>query len=114
MEESERQSTIIWGADNTFKSFLVEKGDVDSVWKEAAHIVEGEYFTGAQEQLYIEIMESSRHSNRGGASPFGALSNVRITFTKRSWLFADFPKTKFAWCKWRREARSAGRKNIRR
>ena len=54
MEESERQSTIIWGTDNTFKSYLVEKGDVDAVWKEAAHIVEGEYFTGAQEQLYIE------------------------------------------------------------
>ena len=32
----------------------MEKGDVDAVWKEAAHIVEGEYFTGAQEQLYIE------------------------------------------------------------
>jgi CO/xanthine dehydrogenase Mo-binding subunit len=32
----------------------VEKGDVDAVWKDAAHIVEGEYFTGAQEQLYIE------------------------------------------------------------
>jgi CO/xanthine dehydrogenase Mo-binding subunit len=54
MEESEKQSQIIWGADNIFKSFLVEKGDVDAVWKEAAHIVEGEYFTGAQEQLYIE------------------------------------------------------------
>jgi CO/xanthine dehydrogenase Mo-binding subunit len=54
IEESERKSTIIWGADNTFKNFLVEKGDVDAVWKEAAHVIEGEYFTGAQEQLYIE------------------------------------------------------------
>jgi CO/xanthine dehydrogenase Mo-binding subunit len=54
IEESEQQSTIIWGTDNTLKSYLVEKGDVDSVWKEAAHIVEGEYSTGAQEQLYIE------------------------------------------------------------
>ena len=54
LEQSEKQSTIIWGADNTFKTFLVEKGDVDSVWREAAHIIEGEYFTGAQEQLYIE------------------------------------------------------------
>jgi CO/xanthine dehydrogenase Mo-binding subunit len=54
IEESERQSTIIWGAGNILKSYLVEKGDVDAVWKEAAHIVEGEYFTGAQEQLYIE------------------------------------------------------------
>ncbi len=32
----------------------MEKGDVDSVWKDAAYIVEGEYRTGAQEQLYIE------------------------------------------------------------
>jgi CO/xanthine dehydrogenase Mo-binding subunit len=54
LEESEKQSTIIWGTDNVFKKFLVEKGEVDSVWSEAAHIVEGEYFTGAQEQLYIE------------------------------------------------------------
>src|SRR5690349_7465177 len=54
IEESERQSTVIWGSDNTFKTFLVEKGAVDAVWKEPAHIVEGEYFTGAQEQLYIE------------------------------------------------------------
>jgi CO/xanthine dehydrogenase Mo-binding subunit len=54
IKESEQQFTIIWGDDNTFKSYLVEKGNVDSVWKEAAHIVEGEYFTGAQEQLYIE------------------------------------------------------------
>jgi CO/xanthine dehydrogenase Mo-binding subunit len=54
IEESEQQSTVIWGADNIFKSYLVEKGDVDAVWQNAAHIVEGEYFTGAQEQLYIE------------------------------------------------------------
>jgi CO/xanthine dehydrogenase Mo-binding subunit len=54
IEESERQSEIIWGADNTFKRFLIQKGDVDSVWEKADHIVEGEYFTGAQEQLYIE------------------------------------------------------------
>jgi CO/xanthine dehydrogenase Mo-binding subunit len=54
VEESESGSTIIWGTDNTFKTFLVEKGDVDTVWQRAAHIVEGEYFTGAQEQLYIE------------------------------------------------------------
>jgi len=27
---------------------------VDGVWADAAHIVEGAYRTGAQEQLYIE------------------------------------------------------------
>jgi CO/xanthine dehydrogenase Mo-binding subunit len=54
MEESEAQSHIIWGRDNTFKSYRIEKGDVDAVWQSADHIVEGEYTTGAQEQLYIE------------------------------------------------------------
>src|SRR5947209_15663455 len=28
VEESEQKSTIIWGTDNTFKSYLLEKGDV--------------------------------------------------------------------------------------
>src|SRR5437870_6152140 len=54
MEESEKLSQVIWGADNTFKSYLIEKGDVDAVWESADYVVEGEYRTGAQEQLYIE------------------------------------------------------------
>jgi CO/xanthine dehydrogenase Mo-binding subunit len=54
MEESEHLSQVIWGADNTFKSYLIEKGDVDAIWKNADYVVEGEYTTGAQEQLYIE------------------------------------------------------------
>jgi CO/xanthine dehydrogenase Mo-binding subunit len=54
MEESERQCEIIWGSDNLLKTFLIEKGSLDDVWGKAAHIVEGEYSTGAQEQLYIE------------------------------------------------------------
>ena len=54
MEESEQRSQIIWGADNVFKSYLIEKGDVDPLWQDADFIVEGEYRTGAQEQLYIE------------------------------------------------------------
>jgi CO/xanthine dehydrogenase Mo-binding subunit len=54
IEDSERGSQIIWGTDNTLKTFLITKGDVDSVWAKADYIVEGEYTTGAQEQLYIE------------------------------------------------------------
>jgi CO/xanthine dehydrogenase Mo-binding subunit len=54
IEESERRNPVIWGADNLIKSFLLEKGDVDSAWARAAHIVEGEFRTGAQEHLYIE------------------------------------------------------------
>ncbi|HYK48749.1 MAG TPA: molybdopterin cofactor-binding domain-containing protein, partial [Terriglobales bacterium] len=54
MEESESGSQIIWGADNVFKTYFIEKGNVDEIWQKADYIVEGEYSTGAQEQLYIE------------------------------------------------------------
>jgi CO/xanthine dehydrogenase Mo-binding subunit len=54
IDEALRQNPVIWGEDNVFKRYLVNKGDVDSVWAEAAHIIEGEYSTGAQEHVYIE------------------------------------------------------------
>ena len=54
LEASLEQKEIIWGADNVFKKFLVNKGNVEDAWSQADFIVEGEYETGAQEQLYIE------------------------------------------------------------
>lgn len=54
LEDSVNKKEIIWGEDNVFKTFLVDKGNVDEAWTRADLIVEGEYFTGAQEQLYIE------------------------------------------------------------
>ncbi|HLL77403.1 MAG TPA: xanthine dehydrogenase family protein molybdopterin-binding subunit [Pyrinomonadaceae bacterium] len=54
IEDSLARKEIVWGDDNVFKSYLVEKGDVDAAWGEADLIVEGEYRTGAQEHLYIE------------------------------------------------------------
>jgi CO/xanthine dehydrogenase Mo-binding subunit len=70
IEESERQDAIVWGADNMLKSFLLEKGDVEPVWATAAHIIEGEYRTGAQEHLYIE--------NNGVIAEWGAESGVTV------------------------------------
>ena len=46
--------TVVWGDDNIFKSFLVTRGDVETAFGDAHHVIEGEYETGAQEQLYIE------------------------------------------------------------
>ena len=54
LEDSVNKEDIIWGEDNVFKTFLVDKGNVDEAWTNAALVVEGEYKTGAQEQLYIE------------------------------------------------------------
>jgi CO/xanthine dehydrogenase Mo-binding subunit len=74
IEESERQQVIVWGADNLLKSFLLEKGDVDSAWANAAHIVEGEYRTGAQEHLYIENNGViAEYSDESGVTIWGSL-----------------------------------------
>ena len=54
LEDALAKKAIVWGEDNVFKKFLVDKGNVDDVWANADFIVEGEYETGAQEQLYIE------------------------------------------------------------
>lgn len=54
LKDSLAKKEIVWGEDNVFKKFLVNKGDVDDAWAQADFIVEGEYETGAQEQLYIE------------------------------------------------------------
>src|SRR6267378_2489716 len=35
LEESLQQKEIIWGDDNVFKKFLVDKGNVDDVWAQA-------------------------------------------------------------------------------
>jgi len=70
MEESERGSEIIWGNDNIFKTYLIEKGNLDAVWDQADYIVEGEYSTGAQEQLYIE--------NNGMIAAFDAAQGITV------------------------------------
>ncbi len=47
MDEALRAGRVI-------KQYTINKGNVDQVWPSADFIVEGEYSTGAQEQLYIE------------------------------------------------------------
>ncbi len=54
IEHSLLKAPVIWGEDNTFKTIRIEKGDPASVESQADFIVEGTYFTGASEQLYIE------------------------------------------------------------
>jgi CO/xanthine dehydrogenase Mo-binding subunit len=54
MDEALVCGRAVGGRANVFKDILIEKGDPDPVWSQAAHVVEGEYRTGAQEQLYIE------------------------------------------------------------
>src|SRR5207253_2945628 len=40
LQDSLAQKEIIWGEDNIFKKFLVDKGNVDAVWANADFVVE--------------------------------------------------------------------------
>src|SRR4051812_14994617 len=54
IDDALARKAIVWGTDNIFKSYAVQKGDVDAAFAGDAIVVAGEYETGAQEQLYIE------------------------------------------------------------
>lgn len=54
LDESLEGEVRVWGEDNLLKQFSIDKGDIASALASAPIIVEGEYATGAQEQLYIE------------------------------------------------------------
>jgi CO/xanthine dehydrogenase Mo-binding subunit len=74
IEDSLAKKQVIWGEDNIFKSYQIEKGDVDKAWGSAELIVEGEYETGAQEQLYIEPQGIiARASAPDGVAVWGSL-----------------------------------------
>jgi len=74
LEESLACKEIIWGKDNVFKSLHLEKGDVDAAFAKADFIVEGEYRTAAQEQLYIETQGVVAIANpREGVTVWGSL-----------------------------------------
>ena len=73
IDESLSGVEVVWGADNIFKSYLVGQGDVDSAWPRAAAIVEGEYETGSQEQLYIEPNGMMAVATASGVTVWGSM-----------------------------------------
>jgi CO/xanthine dehydrogenase Mo-binding subunit len=94
IEESERQDVIVWGSDNLLKTFLLEKGEVDSAWEHAAHIVEGEYRTGAQEHLYIENNGIiAEYDAEHGVTVWGSLQCPYYVFKSLKSVF-DLPENK--------------------
>ena len=81
IEDSEKKEQIIWSSGtgsegenaNTFKTYLMQKDQKptpDEIWQTADYIVEGEYRTGAQEQLYIE--------NNGVIAEYDAENGVTV------------------------------------
>jgi CO/xanthine dehydrogenase Mo-binding subunit len=94
IEESERGESVIWGDNNLFKQFLLEKGDVNSVWSSAAHVFEREYRTGPQEHLYIETNGMiAEYSNESGLTVWGSLQCPYYVFKSLLRVF-DLPDNK--------------------
>lgn len=56
-----------------FKHVRIEKGDVEAALAKAPHVIEGEYRTGAQEQLYIETNGMIAIPEDGGITVIGSL-----------------------------------------
>lgn len=54
IESSLELKQVIYGDNNLLKDIWIRKGDCDSVWDKAAHVIEATYRTGAQEQMYLE------------------------------------------------------------
>jgi len=54
IDDSINKKEIIWGDDNCFKKYYINKGDIDLAFKDAFHVFEQTYRTLHQEQLYIE------------------------------------------------------------
>lgn len=54
LDNAKNKKILLRGEDNLIKQYTINKGDVDIAFNNAKHIIEGEYRTGAQEQLYIE------------------------------------------------------------
>ena len=71
IEDSLKKAPVVWGEDNIVKEINIVKGDIDSVRGDADFVVEGEYFTGASEQLYIE--------NNGMIGEYSAEEGVTVT-----------------------------------
>ena len=66
IEDSITRNAPHLGKDNVFKC-LTREGRRGHTWAKADDIVEGEYFTGAQEQLYIENQGVIAAANPGTA-----------------------------------------------
>lgn len=64
---------VVWGDDNVFAEYNVSRGDVAAGMTDAHLVLEGEYVTGAQEQMYIEPQGMVARWDDDGVTIWGSL-----------------------------------------
>ena len=74
VEDSIAKKEIIWGSDNVIDEYRTERGDLAKGFAEADVIVEGDWRTGHQEQLYMETQGmAARTRPDGGLDVVGSM-----------------------------------------
>jgi CO/xanthine dehydrogenase Mo-binding subunit len=87
LDESLACLQLVGGKRNLFKEIRIELGETAGVWARAAHVVEGEYRTGAQEQLYIETNGMTAEVDGAGVTVRGSLQCPYYVHTALTQLF---------------------------
>jgi CO/xanthine dehydrogenase Mo-binding subunit len=74
LDEAESgQKPPVFGADNCFATYTLEKCDPDGAFARAARIVEGEYRTGLQEHIYMEPQGLVATAESGKVTVYGSM-----------------------------------------
>jgi CO/xanthine dehydrogenase Mo-binding subunit len=73
IDEALRGETVVWGKDNVFTRYAVDRGDAVAALGAGDLVVEGTYETGAQEQMYIEPQGMIAEVGEHGVAVWGSL-----------------------------------------
>lgn len=73
VEESAARKELIWGEDNCIDHYHTERGDLRKGFAEADVVVEGEWETGLQEQMYLETQGMAAWRAGDGIELLGSL-----------------------------------------
>ena len=74
IEDSAAEKEIIWGTDNCIDRYYTECGDIEAGFAQADVIVEGDWDTGFQEQMYLETQAmAAKRTDDGGIDIIGSM-----------------------------------------
>jgi len=73
MDEALSGKVAVFGSDNVFRTIDIRKGDAAAAMASAEVVIEGEYYTGAQEHVYLEPQGMQAEPTVGGITLRGSM-----------------------------------------
>ena len=98
----------------SFKNISIDKGSIDEGFRLADVVIEGEYRTAHQEQLYIETNGMIALPEADGITVYGSMQCPYYVHRALDRRARHCPPSACAWCRPKPAAGLAARKNIRR